>query len=211
MKKYFVTATGTNLGKTYLMQQIIHQLLKKQINFAAIKPVISGFSQENIAESDVGLIIKAQNLPITEENTQKTSLYQLKTPLSPDIAAFQENIDLEYHKIMSFCSHYNNEMLLIEGAGGICSPICLGKTNIDLASELNAELIIVAGCYLGAISHLLSAVKVANNLNVKIKNIVINEKYNDEVSVESMIYSLSHFLDIKPTILSKNGDFELQF
>ena len=67
-KVYFIAAIGTDLGKTYLVEN----LLKNISNSKAIKPIISGFDIDD-ANSDSAKILKAQNTEFNEDNIKRIS------------------------------------------------------------------------------------------------------------------------------------------
>jgi dethiobiotin synthetase len=80
--------------------------------------------------------------------------------------------------------------LLIEGAGGVMSPLSDGATVLDLIEALDAPVLLVTGTYLGAISHTLTAVEVLRRRGVNIRAVVINENEGSGTTLEEMHESL---------------------
>jgi|GEM_PF-3316793 len=210
MKVFVVLGSGTNVGKTYIMCQMIDYLKnaygKAPKKIFAIKPVISGFYEnpcEN-QESDLTHIAAAlaeealfECLQGDVQNSyQNLSLYRLSAPLSPNIAAKYEGVELNYEDIIAFCQQHivkckalQYNYLFIETAGGAFSPLTKTKTCLDLASELQkfcrplnteVETILIANNYLGTISHSVSAIKLARP-NYFLFNNNSNDNFAQEV------------------------------
>ena len=166
---FIINGINTNVGKTFISCKKIKQELQnsKKINF--LKPIISGFDKNNIQESDTGKALEALNLEINMLNAKKCTKYFLTNPTSPNIAAQIENINIDYNEILNFCldnifkSLHNQENLIIEMAGGICSPITNEKTMLDLTKDITNKVKVVntliTSNYLGAISHTITACK----------------------------------------------------
>lgn len=172
MKKFFITSTGTGIGKTLVTTSLCYQLK----NVKAIKPVISGW---NIESNDTKEIIESLGLEYNDDNINLISPWRYSEPVSPDIAAEKEGINVPSAKIEEFCtSSINNcDYFFIEGAGGVMSPLTDGYTNLDLIKYLKVPVILVTGSYLGSISHTLTALEVLKEYT---HAIIINESENSE-------------------------------
>ena len=107
-----------------------------------------------------------------------------------------------FSKIVKFCQESikkakkNDEILLIEGAGGIMTPINDKFTFLDLIKELKVPVILVTLSYLGTISHTLSAIKCLENYNIKIIKIILNHHNRSEDSEHNFI-NLQNFTKIE--------------
>lgn len=204
-KKYFITAIGTDVGKTYFATNLYKNLIKNNKKANIIKPVISGFDLDN--ENDTLTILKTLNLPKNLENINKISPFRLKYGLSPDIAAQRESIKLNFNEIGNFClknienSQKKDEILLIEGAGGIMSPIIENKTFLDLIKMLEIPVILVINNYLGAISHFLTSLQVLQQNNIDLSHIILNFRDNNLYSKEEFMSSLGNFCNYNITSL----------
>src|ERR1700722_19843931 len=141
MKKYFITATGTDIGKTYITAALTERLRKEGKTVTALKPVISGFEADNIEKSDTGILLKAQDLPATALGT--ISPWRFRAPISPDMAAEDEGKQIDFSELITFCKKQKEkDYLLIEGAGGVMTPVDKAHTVLDWMAELGYEVIL---------------------------------------------------------------------
>src|SRR5689334_16712428 len=100
MSAYFVTSTGTDIGKTFVTAGLIRHLRDNGKPVAALKPVVSGFDLATAALSDPGMLLAALDEPITEEALTRVSPWRFAAPLSPDMAAAREGAMLEFDDIV---------------------------------------------------------------------------------------------------------------
>ena len=178
---FFVTSTGTELGKTFLSEKIIKELGSRGFSIDCYKPILSSFNKKNYETSDSAKLLKASKKKATIANIKKITPWLFKMPVAPTIAAKHERKQFTYQNIKTWClkkkqSSYSN-FILFEGAGGIMVPIERHKTFIDLFKDINVPVILLVGSYLGTVSHTLSAVDNLNQRKIKIINIVLNEGY----------------------------------
>jgi dethiobiotin synthetase len=178
MTAYFVTATGTDVGKTFVSRGLIRVMRARGRHVAALKPVISGFEPAEAEGSDSGLLLTALGREPTLEAIAAISPWRFAAPLAPDIAAAREGRTLDYPGLIDFCRKSiaaSRDMLLIEGNGGIMSPIDRDHTVLDWMETLKLPLIVVTGTYLGTLSHTLSALEVLARHGLAITALVISE------------------------------------
>ncbi len=172
MKKFFITSTGTHQGKTLLTTALCWQWRQHGKIVAAIKPVISGF--DDAENSDTAQILQSLDRSITAQNITEISPWRFAAPLSPDEAARQEGRRLELSELVEFCQRPRMvDVLLIEGAGGVMSPLTESATNLDLIMALGFPVVLVAASYLGCVSHILTALQVLNIQKVTVAAIVL--------------------------------------
>jgi dethiobiotin synthase len=196
-KNYIVHGIGTNCGKC----NIIKNLNAKIKNNFAIKPLLSGFYAESVQESDNFHLLYAQfGRPPSLQEIKEISAYILIEPLSPDIASWHENIEIDFKNIISFCQKWITKVqelqgnLFIETAGGVCSPSSSTHTMADISKALaghgvNIENILVSTPYLGAISHTISALHI-----LKFDTLIINRC--DDDFLKSIINHLPYDIEI---------------
>lgn len=191
--RYFITSSGTSIGKTFVTCKMIQGLKDSGKKPIAIKPIISGW-QDPLGETDTVKILQAMQLEATAENIAKISPWRFTAPLSPDMAAAKENRNIDFTKLVEFCnqsfSEYDN--VLIEGVGGVIVPINSTKTVLDWIKALEIEVIIVVGSYLGSISHSLTAIKSLQTEGIKIHKVIVNQSPNG-IDLQDTINSLRNF------------------
>lgn len=193
-KIYFIAGTGTDIGKTFFVENIIQSLKKENVKCDAIKPIISGFCEDD-ANSDTAKIIKSLQMDFNSQSINQVSPWRFKDPLSPNIAAKNEGLEIDFQDVVDFCqdrisiAKSLDEFLFIESAGGIMSPLTDDKTFLDLATELNIPILMVGGNYLGSISHGLCAIEVVKSRKLDLEYFVVNENPNQEASLEKFTTS----------------------
>src|SRR4051812_34471232 len=101
MAALFITATGTDIGKTFVTAGLIAELHATGRPVHAIKPVVTGFEPGHVAGSDPGVLLDAMGLPDTD--LEKISPWRFKAPLAPDMAASQEGRSLDFSALVTFC------------------------------------------------------------------------------------------------------------
>lgn len=163
MRTLFIAGAGTDLGKTFVACALIRALRARGLSVDALKPAVSGFAPEQMAESDSGRLLQALGRPLTPQTLDAISPLRFTAALAPPRAARREGRTLSLEALIEPCrarqAGPDVDVLLIEGAGGVLSPIAEGATNLDLISALDAPVLLVGGSYLGAISHSLTALE----------------------------------------------------
>ncbi|NOZ42558.1 MAG: dethiobiotin synthase, partial [Alphaproteobacteria bacterium] len=131
----FVGATGTDSGKTYVTVMLLHQLQDQGYRVRAVKPVISGFDPDDIGPSDSGLLLAAMGRDVTLANITTISPWRYRPILPPHLAAQQQGQPIIVDQVVDFCQeHAGQELdfLLVEGVGGIMTPLNYRATTLDL-------------------------------------------------------------------------------
>ncbi|QLK59195.1 dethiobiotin synthase [Ehrlichia ruminantium] len=191
MSAYFITSCGTGIGKTFITTVLCWHLRKNCKTVHAIKPIISGWNDVEIMSNDTSKILCSLDVDCNTHNINKISPWRLSYPHAPNIAARLENIKLDYNEIFTFCyTHVNQDIdyLLIEGVGGVMSPITDQKTCLELIQDLKIKVILVIGSYLGSISHTLTVLKVLGDIDVKIVLSVNNKTDTNINDIVKFIY-----------------------
>lgn len=178
MSTVFVTGAGTDIGKTYVSAALLRAWRAQGLACSALKPVVSGFEETDIAGSDPALLLSALGVTPTLERIAGISPWRYKAPLAPPVAARLENAMIDFDKIAEFCEaqmRVSGGALLIEGVGGVMAPLTDGRNNLDLIEALDVPTLFVAGSYLGAISHALTGLTCLDVRGVEIAAIVVSE------------------------------------
>lgn len=196
MSAIFITATGTDIGKTYVATSLIRHFRGQGVAVDALKPVITGFDPNRPEESDSGRLLVALGHSVTSDEIAQISPWRFAAPLSPDLAAAREGRPLDFDALVEFSRKAVREhsgKLLIEGIGGIMVPLDASHTVIDWMSALKIPLLLITGSYLGSLSHTLTCLDVLGRRRLSISALVVSETAGATVTVEETIESLSRF------------------
>jgi dethiobiotin synthetase len=192
----FITATGTDVGKTFVATSLIRTLQQMGRSVEAIKPVASGFDAEHPEASDSGVLLDALGLPITLQEIERISPWRFRAPVSPDLAAQREGQRIDVDAVISFCQdaiEQRQDILLIEGIGGIMVPLDEERTVLDVMMALQLPLILVAGSYLGTISHTLTALDALFRRDMKLLAIIVSETPAATVPLDDTVAAIARF------------------
>jgi dethiobiotin synthetase len=192
----FITGTGTDVGKTFVATSLIHcfRELRQPIN--ALKPLVSGFDPVAPSGSDPAVLLEALGREIKPEELQAISPWRFRAPLSPDMAARAEDRAIDFEEVVDFCRAAiaaNSGTLLIEGIGGIMVPLDKRHTVLDLMVALRLPVILVAGSYLGTLSHVLCAQDVILRHALDLRAIVVSETEDAPVPIGATLATLANF------------------
>ena len=178
MPAFFVTATGTDIGKTFVTAGLIKILRQRGQTVAALKPVASGYDPATAAASDAGQLLAALGTAVNDDTIAAISPWRFAAPLSPDMAAAREGRALDYAALVAFTKvaiENTASILFVEGIGGVMVPLDRKHTTLDWMSEMKLPLILVTGTYLGTISHTLTAVEAVTRRGLRLAALVVNE------------------------------------
>ncbi len=154
MKRWFITGTDTEIGKTVVASALIRYLVSEGHLVAGMKPVASGceMTEAGLRNEDARSLIAASNVNLGYEMVNP---FVFEPAIAPHIAAQRagRRIDLDMIRVLANAieAHY----LVIEGVGGWMVPLGDGHMLADLAKATADEVIIVVGMRLGCINHAL--------------------------------------------------------
>ena len=188
---YFITGIGTNVGKT-----IVSAILTEALKADYWKPIQSGVN-EGTDSTTIRTLISNSKTVIHPES------YLLKEPLSPNIAAKKEGISISIENIILPST---NNHLIIEGAGGLLVPINNKHYVIDVAKKIDCEIILVISNYLGCINHSILSIDYLLKNNYKIKCLIFNGLFDEEVKQSIINFDSSITIIDIPTISEVNQE-----
>ena len=125
------------------------------------------------------------------------SPWHYSVALAPNMAAAREGNPVDLDKLVQFCLDHTtlaSDILLVEGVGGIMVPLNNQHTVLDWMEALQWPVILVAGSYLGSISHTLTAAQVLKARGLEIHAVVICESYYRAVDLIDTATTLETFL-----------------
>jgi len=169
----FITGIGTNVGKT-----VVSAILTELLHADYWKPVQSGVEEGKDSDTVKSLISNLKTVFHPET-------YLLKQPLSPHFAAKLDGVEIELDKIQL---PKTENHLIIEGAGGLLVPINSTQYVIDIAKQIDCEIVLVISSYLGCINHSLLSIDYLLRNNFKIKALVFNGEFEPEVKEAIVSY-----------------------
>jgi dethiobiotin synthetase len=127
---YFITGTGTNVGKT-----VVSAIAAEALEADYWKPVQAGFANGTDSEWVAGMLSNKRSVIYPE-------VYKLRLAASPHIAAREENININLQEIVDRRPLINN--LIIEGAGGLMVPLNEDEFVLDLVKSMRIRVILVS-------------------------------------------------------------------
>ncbi len=196
MAAYFVTSTGTDVGKTFVTSGLIRYLRESNQPVAALKPVVSGYDSSVVETSDPAVLLSALGRQVTADEIERIAPWRFRAPLAPDLAAAREGRTIDFDKLISFSRAAVDAAtgpLFIEGVGGIMVPLDAHRTVLDWMAALDIPLLLVVGGYLGTISHTLTALDVLAQRKLTIAAIVVSENERDTVELDDTVASIMRF------------------
>src|SRR5262245_57034109 len=145
MSLLFIAGTGTDIGKTYVTALLARTLHEKGHEVCALKPVISGFDANNFAGSDTALLLQALGEEVSDETIAAISPWRYAAPLAPNMAAKREGRPVpDFNAVVSWCKAHGGSAI-VEGVGGVMSPLTDTTTNLDWIVGLACPAILVGG------------------------------------------------------------------
>jgi dethiobiotin synthetase len=198
---HFIAGAGTDIGKTYVTALLARRLRAKGRDVLALKPVASGvpaIRSTGFALTDTAKLLDAQGLKATAANVEACSPWRFKAPLSPDMAAAAENRTLTLDALLAWrrervAAAPPGAAVLIEGVGGVMSPMTSDALNLDFLKALGCPAILVTGSYLGALNHALTALETLKAHGVRVEAVVLNESAESTVDFDATLQTLRRF------------------
>ena len=176
MKALFVAGTGTDLGKTHVACALLRAARARGARVDAFKPVVSGFDPLAPEASDPARLAAAIGRP---DAWAEVSPRRYAAPLAPNLAAQMEGETLAIDDLVAdsrtWLAARDVDLVLVEGAGGVMSPLTDDATNLDLMIALDLPVLLVTGSYLGTVSHVLTALEALRARAVDVAAIVVSE------------------------------------
>lgn len=175
MKTYFITGTGTGIGKTFSTGVLAKDASEKGAMTAVMKPVQTGLTKPE--DGDIGQVARMAPMALNLESGLACP-YCLKFEASPHLAAKKEQVTIDFDVIRETVDivgmKYDPDLLLLEGAGGLLVPIDEERMMIDLIQTLGYPVILVATAGLGTINHTLLSIHELRGRQIPIAGYVVN-------------------------------------
>lgn len=174
-RSYFITGTDTGVGKTVVTSSIARGLRLRGLDVGVMKPVESGCVDKD------GSPVPADALALKEASGATDAIeeicpYRLSLPLSPHLAARMAGAEVDFGVILSVYGKLSarHGIMLVEGAGGLLTPLTDELTVADLAVKLGLPVIIVADSRLGVINHALLTIEAVQRRGLEVGAVILN-------------------------------------
>jgi len=174
MKPLFVTATDTDIGKTCVCAGLAYALKKSGIDVGIMKPFACGVKQK-IGFSSYDLTILT-NAAMVDDAEDIINPFFFPISASPYTAAKNLGVKIDVEHVMECFRKLDeiHDIMLVEGIGGIMTPILKDYAIIDLVKDLMANTIIVTSSKIGTVNHTVLTCNMCKNMNIPIKGLIIN-------------------------------------
>ncbi|GEO99367.1 dethiobiotin synthase [Methylobacterium haplocladii] len=222
LRALFIAGAGTEIGKTYVTAALTRRLRDQGRAVTALKPLASGvpaIDDPAFADSDTAILLAAQGLPVTAETVEACSPWRFSAPLAPDQAAAREGRALSLDALVAWCaarlaSHpapedegADGKTVLVEGVGGLMSPITADATGLDWLDRLGLPALLVTGSYLGAISHALTAIETLRAHGVPLVGVVVSESASAPTPPETVADAIARRIAAPVAVLHRGAGF----
>jgi len=194
----FMTATGSDVGKTYVVASLIRYLRQLGHAVDAIKPIVIGYDPAQAATSDTGTLLAALGLPFSPESIDRISPWRFRAALPPDLAARYEGRSIDVDAVVSFCQDAisrRRDILLIDGVDGIMVPLDEHRTFLDVMMVLRLPLILVTGSYLGTITHTLTALDSLFRRDMNVLATIVIETPGSAMTLDDAVGAIGRFTE----------------
>jgi len=196
MKRYFITGTDTDCGKTFVTCRLLDYFKENSKSVIGLKPVASGCYEEG------GVVKSEDEEQIRQHNgvlIKKNSPWRFKEAISPNFAAALEGKDIKVNEVIDYCDDVEFSKFdyqLIEGAGGLMVPLSDSLTWIDFLTSIKIPVILVVGMRLGCINHALLTDLALKKNNLACVGWIANCLDNDMQALDDNISILSQKLSM---------------
>lgn len=192
-----IVGTDTGVGKTFVTSALARAVRAAGQAVIAVKPIETDCSEEPSPNED-GMRLAAA----TGQTGPLRALLRLPGRLAPAIAADQAGVQIDYEDLVARIRSLAapGTILLVEGAGGILSPLTWNDNHLDLAHSLSAKVLLVAADRLGTLSHTLMALRVLAAEKVPVLGVVLNQPGEADDSTRTNAGALLRLAEHVPVV-----------
>lgn len=190
-KGVFVTGTNTGVGKTIIAASLALFLRSRGLDIGVMKPVESGVTNPAHLGPDASLLQWAANC---HDADSLISPYRLTSPIAPSDAAKIENIFIDFSELTANAQFLvkQHDFTIIEGAGGLMTPLTGGLLVADLVRAIGLPLLVVSTAQLGTINHTLLTIFSAQQMGIPVAGFVVNRMpEHPDLAAQSAPHSLA--------------------
>ena len=186
MKSIFITGTDTGIGKTVFTCALANLMKNSNIDVGVMKPFATGIPQKTGFQSeDVALLAKYSD---TSDSESLINPYFFPIPTSPYQAAKKLGKIIDLNLVMTSFEKLqsSHDVVLVEGIGGILTPILKDYFVADLIKDLNLDTVIVSGTRMGSVNHTLLTLNLCKKYGIGASGLIINQIDTDGYDVNEL-------------------------
>lgn len=219
-KSIFITATGTDVGKTYISALIVKKMREYGLNCGYYKPVLSGAEvnqQGDVIPGDCKFVADTAGLDI---DPMCCLSYCFKEAVSPHLAAKRAGVQIMESQIIE---DYDNlkkkyDYMVLEGAGGITCPLADApqKSDLvllsDLIKHMGKDVLVVADGGLGTINSVVTTIEFIRICGISIKGIILNNFDKNNFMHRDNIYMIEKMtgVNVIATVAKNQSNIEIE-
>jgi dethiobiotin synthetase len=187
---FFITGTDTGVGKTVLTALLTRHLRERGVNAVALKPVCSG------DRADARALHAAADGALTLDEINP---WHFRAPMAPLLAARRERKRVALANVLAHVRAMQRrfELVLIEGAGGLLSPLGEKFDSRELIAALRATPLVVCPNRLGAVNQVLLTLAALPRSASRRPRVVLMSPSKPEAATSTNAGLLAEFLDAK--------------
>ena len=174
LKSLFIAGTDTDVGKTYITAGLAVALRKMNVDVGVMKPFAAGSAQKKGYKSeDIEILSRAAQVN-DPENLVNPQFFPI--PASPYTAWKKLKTKPKVSIVLSSFKKLSklHDMILVEGMGGIMTPVLKDYYITNLIKEMKIPAVIVTRSKVGTVNHTIMTVKMCEKYKIPIKGIIIN-------------------------------------
>ncbi len=196
MQSLFITGTDTDVGKTYVTAGLAASFYEMGIDIGVMKPFAAGTAQKNGFKSeDVKILSDAAHVS-DPENLINPQFFPI--PASPYTAWKKLKIKPKVTTVLSSFKKLSklHDTILVEGMGGVMTPILKDYFITNLIKEMKIPTIIVTRTKVGTVNHTLMTVMMCQKYKIPIKGIIINN-FDNGYPINQLTKDLENLTGVK--------------
>ncbi|NLX12916.1 MAG: dethiobiotin synthase [Phycisphaerales bacterium] len=176
MQGWFVTGTDTNVGKTVIAGALARLLRERGRKVAVFKPIATGCRRDlhlGLVNGDTEFLAHCAD---TDQTLEEITPVRYAGDLAPLVASERQQHPINWSAVDEGWRSIGrtHEWVIVEGAGGLLTPIDINNNMADLARQFELPLIVVARATLGTINHTLLTLESAKARGLRVAAVVVN-------------------------------------
>jgi dethiobiotin synthetase len=207
LKSCFITATDTGIGKTTITAALAFALKNMGVNVGVMKPFATG-TQQKTGYKSVDVAILANSVQ-SQDPEELINPYFFPVPASPYAAANKLRVNIDVDSVMDNFEKLQtmHDVVLVEGIGGILTPILKNYSIANLIKDMNLDPLVVTSSRIGTVNHTLMTLNAAQQYGLKVRGLIINNTDPDGYDVDDLKNDLKNLsgVDVLCTIPHLNN------